>query len=100
MPDRTLPLIVIGLMVVVTQVFRFGGYLLMRHVKMTPRLEAALRALPGTVAVSTVVPMVLTTGLPALAGVVITVVTMVLSRKDFLALTLGLAAVIIIRGWH
>ena len=50
------PYLMIVAMTAVTYTCRASGALLMSRVRITPRVERALRALPGSIVVSTVLP--------------------------------------------
>ena len=55
-------LIAIAAMAVATYPMRVGGFWLMGHVPLTPRLRRMLEALPGTVVVATVLPILVREG--------------------------------------
>jgi len=72
---------------------RASGVLLMSRVRVTPRIERALRALPGSIVVATVLPIALASGLPALLGIAAALATMAATRLELAALVAGLATV-------
>src|SRR5829696_6627932 len=62
------PYLVILVMTAVTYACRASGAVLMSRVRITPRVERALRALPGSIVVSTVLPIAVQSGLAAFVG--------------------------------
>ena len=60
---------------------------------MTPAVERALRALPGSIVVATVLPIVIKAGAAAILGLAAALVTMSFARNELLALLVGLLAV-------
>lgn len=88
-------------MALVTYACRASGVLLMSRVRITPRLERALRALPGSIVVATILPLGLDGGLAAMLGLGVTVLAMSLARIELVAIVAGLAAVALLRaaGW-
>lgn len=94
----SLSLLTITGMAVVTYLTRFTGLWLMNRVKITPRLERWLKALPGTILVSIVAPTVFSSGKPeALAGLA-TALTAWFSKNLILAMIVGVAMVWALRG--
>jgi uncharacterized membrane protein len=85
-------MIAIAAMAVATYPMRVGGYWLMGHVPLTPRLRRILEALPGTVVVATVLPILVREGLPAALGIAAGLGVTLIKRNDFLALLAGVAA--------
>jgi uncharacterized membrane protein len=81
----------------VTQATRLGGYLIMGRIEVTPRLDRALKALPGAIIISTIIPAALATGPIAFVGIGAAVTIMVACRSDFAALLGGLGSVIALR---
>ena len=76
---------------------RAGGFWLMRFVKVTPRLESALRAAPLAVMVGVVLPPAVHGGIPELAGLAVTLGVMVRWRNDIVAALAGVVAVALLR---
>ncbi len=73
---------------------RLGGFVAMRFVTVTPRLEAALRAVPLSVMLGIAAPPLADRGGPAeWIGLVTVMLAMRLTRNDPLAAMLGVAAV-------
>src|SRR5689334_23290489 len=87
------PYLAIAAMSLATYLCRISGVVLMSRVRLTPAIERALRALPGSIVVATVLPIALKTGMPAMAGVAATLAVMSATRHELPALLAGLAAV-------
>lgn len=77
----------------VTYLCRASGVVLMSRVRLTPRVERALRALPGSIVVATALPTGLSAGLPVLAGLAAAAAVMALTRFELAAVAAGLATV-------
>ena len=75
-----------------TYAMRAGGFWLMAHVPLTARLRRMLEALPGTVVVATVLPIVVREGIPAVLAIVAAGAAMLVRRNDLLAVLAGMAA--------
>jgi uncharacterized membrane protein len=80
-------------MVVATYGCRASGLVLMSRVRLTPRIERALRALPGSIVVATVVPIAGDAGAPALLALAGTILIMSLLRLELVAILAGLGIV-------
>ena len=78
---------------------RAGGFWLMAHVPLTARVRRILAALPGTVVVATVLPLVVRDGVPALLAIAAACGVMLIRRNDFLAVLAGMAAAALARLW-
>jgi uncharacterized membrane protein len=90
----TLPyaaILAICAMAAATQFMRLGGFWLMGHVPITPRVRRMLEALPGSVIVALVLPVVVKTGPTAYLAVGAVIVSMLLRRNEFLAVAVGVA---------
>lgn len=72
---------------------RLAGYLLMGYVPITPRVEAALKAIPLGVMTGIVMPSVLAGKLPELVGLAVVLVVMKATGKDVVAALAGAGAV-------
>ena len=83
----------------VTYAMRAGGFWLMAHVPLTARVRRILEALPGTVVVATVLPIVVREGMPAMLAVAAAGIAMTIRRNDFLAVVVGMAVAIAARAW-
>ncbi len=90
--------IAIAGMTMVTYFCRIAGVILMSRVRITPRIERGLRALPGSIIVATILPVALDSGWPALLALAATIVTMAFTRIDILSLAAGLGTLSIIRA--
>jgi uncharacterized membrane protein len=82
----------------VTYALRAGGFWLMAHVPLTARVRRMLDALPGTVVVATVLPIVVREGLPAALAIAAAGAAMLIRRNDFLAVLAGMAAAAVARA--
>jgi uncharacterized membrane protein len=76
----------------VTFGMRAGGFWLMGHVPLTPRVQRALNVFPGAFLFAIVVPIIGHEGVPALLGVAAAVGAMMLRNDSFLALVAGMLA--------
>jgi uncharacterized membrane protein len=85
-------LIAIAAMTVATYPMRVGGFWLMGHVPLTPRLRRMLEALPGSVVVATVLPILVREGVPAAVAIAAALAVTLIKRNDFLALIAGVGA--------
>jgi uncharacterized membrane protein len=94
------PAVVIAIlaMAAATYLTRAGGYWLMGHVNLTPRVRKMLEASPGAVIVATVLPLVARDGAAAAAAVVTGAVVMYLLRRDYLAVFAGMAVAAAVRA--
>jgi uncharacterized membrane protein len=87
------PYLAIAAMAVATYLCRAAGVVLMSRVRLTPAVERALRALPGSIVVATVLPIVIKAGAAAILGLAAALVAMSFARNELLALLVGLLAV-------
>jgi uncharacterized membrane protein len=85
-------------MMLATFFCRASGVVLMSRIRITPRVTRALRALPGSIVVATVLPIALHSGLAAMLGLVAGLATMSLVRHELAALIVGLAIVSLARA--
>ena len=76
---------------------RIAGYVLMGYVPITPRVEAALKAIPLGVMIGIVMPSAAAGRPPEIVGLLAVVVVMKLVRNDMAAALAGAAAVAICR---
>lgn len=84
-------LIAIAAMAAATYPMRAGGYYLMGHVPLTPRVRRVLEALPGAVVVATVLPILAREGVAAAVAIAAALAVTAVHRNDFLALLAGIA---------
>jgi uncharacterized membrane protein len=89
----------IGAMTAVNYAIRTGGFILMGYVPLTPRVRAILNALPGAVVMAIVLPLVVRSGLPAWAAMLVAVALMTWRRNDLLAVVCGMGAAALIRAF-
>lgn len=82
----------IALMGLATYLCRLGGVALMSRVRPTPSVERALRALPGSIVLATIAPLVVGAGSAGFLAVGAAVAMMRLARSELLAIAAGLAA--------
>ncbi|MET0532163.1 MAG: AzlD domain-containing protein [Microvirga sp.] len=90
-------LAILGMMLV-TFLCRIGGMLLMSRVPITPRIERGLRALPGSIILATILPVVIDSGWPAIVAVAAAIAVMAFTRIDLLGLLVGLGTLSVIRA--
>lgn len=76
---------------------RISGFLLMGYVTITPRVEAALKAIPLSVMVGIVTPAATSGKLPELLALVAVGLVMKLVRNDLAAAVAGAATVALAR---
>ncbi|WP_096696387.1 AzlD family protein [Polaromonas sp. AER18D-145] len=76
---------------------RISGFLLMGYVSITPRVEAALKAIPLSVMVGIVTPAATSGKLPELLALLAVGLVMKLVRNDLAAAVAGAATVAIAR---
>lgn len=97
MSDRPDLLLVFGALALAAYGCRAGGFLIMRYVPVTPRIEAALRAAPLAVMIGVVAPAAVRGGIPELAGLVATGIAMRLRGNDVVAAFAGVIVVALLR---
>ena len=85
-------------MAVATYAMRAGGFWMMRHVPPSGRLRKMLEALPGSVIVATVLPIVVRDGITAMLAIGVAIAVMLLVRRDILAVMAGMAVAASARG--
>jgi uncharacterized membrane protein len=89
----------IAAMTLVTFLCRIAGVVVMSRVRLTPRIERGLRALPGSIILATILPVVIDNGLPAIIALTAAIVTMAVTRIDIVGLLVGLGTLSIIRAF-
>ena len=89
----------IAAMTLVTFLCRIAGVVVMSRVRITPRIERGLRALPGSIILATILPVVIDNGLPAIIALTAAVVAMAVTRIDIVGLLVGLGTLSIIRAF-
>jgi uncharacterized membrane protein len=85
-------------MAAATHLIRFAGYWMMARVPLTPRIRRMLDALPGSVVVATVLPLVVQKGGAAALGIALVILVMMRWRNEFMAVFAGLAAIALARA--
>jgi uncharacterized membrane protein len=91
--------IAIAGMTLVTFLLRITGVVVMSRVRLTPRVERGLRALPGSILLATILPLVIDTGWPAIVAVAAAIFAMAVTRIDIVGLVTGLGALAVIRAF-
>lgn len=91
------PYVAIICMGIVTATLRFSGYWVMGNVQFTPRVQRMMEALPGCVVAALILPVLLKDGTPAVVAVIAVALLMVLWRKEFAALAVGVAVAVGLR---
>ena len=90
-------LIAVAAMALASYACRIGGFVLMGYIPITPRVEAALKAIPLGVMIGIVTPAVAAGRVPEIAGLVAVGVVMKLVRNDLAAALAGAAVVALCR---
>ncbi|MBX9907098.1 MAG: AzlD domain-containing protein [Beijerinckiaceae bacterium] len=80
-------------MALATYLCRISGVALMAFIPLTPRVRRGLAALPGSIVVATVLPLVERLGWSAALALLAAVGSMVIRRSELLALVVGMAVV-------
>ncbi len=97
MPDARLAFLAILAMAGTTCLTRLGGYWLVGLTQMTPALERFLKHLSGSILAALLAPAVMGGDLAAAAGVAVAALCMLITRRSFLALVLGVIATSFLR---
>jgi uncharacterized membrane protein len=92
------PVVAVLAMAAATYAMRGGGFWLMSHVRVTPRLRRMLETLPGAVIVATVLPIVARDGLGAALAIAAAGAVMIVARSDLLAVLVGMAVAAAVRA--
>ena len=90
-------LTILAVMALAAAICRGGGFWLMRFVPLTPRVHAALNAIPIAVLMGIMAPALLRGGIPESAAVVATAGVAKAGGNDLLAILAGLATVALLR---
>jgi uncharacterized membrane protein len=88
----------IAAMTLVTFLCRIAGVVVMSRVRLTPRIERGLRALPGSIILATILPVVIDNGLSAIIALTAAIVAMAMTRIDIVGLLVGLGTLSVIRA--
>lgn len=89
----------IAAMAIATYLCRISGVVLMGFIPLTPHVRRGLAALPGSIVVATVLPLVERLGLAAALALLAAVGSMVLRRSELLALVVGMTVVSLARAF-
>ncbi len=89
----------IAVMVAVTVASRLGGYWLMRYVPVTPRVRRMLDALPGSIILAAIAPVVVGGGSVAMLAIAAAIATAMATRNDFIAVAVGMGGAAAARGF-
>lgn len=92
------PALAIAAMTLATYLCRVSGVLLMSRVRLTPRVQRGLSALPGSIVTATVVPIAFRSGPDAILAIGAGVLVMWAVRNEVVALLAGLAVAAAIRA--
>jgi uncharacterized membrane protein len=92
MPDTDF-LVAVAALAVASYFCRAGGFMMMRYVRITPRMQSALKAVPLAVMIGIVMPAAMTGRPPELAALVAVAVVMKLTGNELLAALAGLVVV-------
>jgi uncharacterized membrane protein len=88
----------IAAMTLVTFLCRIAGVVVMSRVRITPRIERGLRALPGSIILATILPVVIDNGWPAMVALAAAIAAMAVTRIDIIGLVAGLGTLAVIRA--
>ena len=86
-------IIAITAMAAATYLCRISGVALMSIIPLTPHVRRGLAALPGSIVVATVLPLIERLGLAAGLALLAAVAAMAVSRSELVALLTGMAAI-------
>ncbi|MBN9450782.1 MAG: AzlD domain-containing protein [Bosea sp.] len=86
-------IIAITAMAAATYLCRISGVALMSIIPLTPHVRRGLAALPGSIVVATVLPLIERLGAAAAIALLAAIGTMILRRSELLALLVGMAAI-------
>jgi uncharacterized membrane protein len=86
-------------MALVTYLCRIAGVVVMSRIRITPRIERGLRALPGSIIMATILPVIIDAGIPAMVAIPAAVFVMAVTRTDLASLAAGLGAISLLRAF-
>ncbi len=81
----------------VTYLCRASGVIFMNRITIGPRLSRALRALPGSIVIATILPIAAQAGSPAFLGIAASIAAMIATRMEIAAIAAGLFAIALAR---
>jgi uncharacterized membrane protein len=88
----------IALMALATFLCRISGVAAMNRIRLTPRIERALQAIPGCIVTATVLPIGLQSGPAGMAGLAAALAAMAATRHEVVALGAGLTTIALARA--
>ena len=91
--------LVIASMALATYLCRIAGVAIMSRVRITPRIERGLRALPGSIIMATILPVALDNAPPAILALAATMAAMAATRNELVGLLTGLGALAVVRAF-
>jgi uncharacterized membrane protein len=91
------PIVAILVMAAAAYLTRIAGYFLMGYVRVTPRVEAWLAALPISVMAAVLAPQAAAAGVPEAAGFAATLGVYAAFRNEIVGAMAGVAAVALLR---
>jgi uncharacterized membrane protein len=91
------PIVAILVMAAAAYLTRIAGYFLMGYVRVTPRVEAWLAALPISVMAAVLAPQAAAAGVPEAAGFAATLGVYAALRNEIVGAMAGVAAVALLR---
>jgi uncharacterized membrane protein len=86
-------------MVVATYLMRAGGFWLMGRVPLTARVRLFLEALPGSIVVAVILPLIVKSGGAGILAVGVGGAVMIVLRNDFIAVLAGVAVAALVRAF-
>ena len=92
-------LAVLAVMTLAAALCRLSGFWFMRMIPITPRVEAALKAIPLAVMIGIILPPVLRGGVPEAAALAATLAVVRLGANDFVAVLVGMGTVAAARAF-
>lgn len=92
-----LNLVAIAAMGFATLLMRVGGFWIMSRVAITPRVRRMLEAMPGSIVVAIVLPIVARLGVPGNLAIVAAAIAMLTVRRELVAVGAGMAAAALAR---
>jgi uncharacterized membrane protein len=97
-PGNWGPYLAILAMAVATYLCRISGVVLMGFIPLTPRVRRGLAALPGSIVVATVLPLIERLGFAAGLALLAAIASMAIRRSELLALLVGMGVVSLMRA--
>ena len=91
-------LALIAVMALAAAACRFSGFAFMRFVQITPRVRAALAAMPLAIMLAIILPPALRGGWPEVAGIAATIAAVLLRGNEVVAVLSGMGMVAIARA--